>query len=380
MLNLLSLTKAGRRGSPPRRVNVGIPVDWARLFILVLLAGLTFVGCGYYMPNIPPSLPGVRLVPGKKNCTFVVRGDKAVWWGTALASYSITSEWVKTDPLSHEVLARTRHPYAINLRADATGFEAVWSAEGGHHPSVYKLDAQLKLPPVKISLGSGWWHQRSDTAYLAVGDSAVWATHSRLGKVLRIDPDTGTIVATIPVPVPTLVEAGEGAVWVSGGKDIVRIDPETNRITATILIDMHPFSIATGGGAVWGAFGPKVIRINPLTNKVEATFNVFWDSSPARYNFIVQMAVVEETLWALVFTESKRFSYPDFFGDYALVEIDIKTNAVRTIHKLGSGEVDQWLYRTQRKFTVIDGAAWVCLPTGLYVIPIADTGHPEAGK
>jgi len=250
----------------------------------------------------------------------------------------------------------------------------VWSTKGGSNPFVYKLDAQLKSPPQKISLGYSAWASQGET-YLAVGDHAVWATS--LGKVFRIDPDTLTIVATIPVPGPGLVEAGEGAVWVySRQKDLVRIDPETNRITATIPVDMFLFSIATGGGAVWGAFGPKVIRINPLTNKIEATFNVFWDSSPARYNFVAQMVVVEETLWVLVFTQSKRFSYPDFFGDYALVEIDIRTNAIRTIHKLGSGEE----ITGPQRFTVIDDAAWVCLPTGLYVIPITDTGHPDAGK
>jgi hypothetical protein len=48
------------------------------------------------------------------------------------------------------------------------------------------------------------------------------------------------------------------------------------------------------------------------------------------------MAVAKETLWALVFTES--YSIPYISGYYALVEIDIKTNAVRTTHQLGSGE------------------------------------------
>jgi hypothetical protein len=281
---------------------------------------------------------------------------------------------VKTDPQSHEVLARTRHPYKANLSADAAGFEAVWSAEGSYAPSVYKLDAQLKTPPVKISLGHSGWARRSVT-HLAVGDHAVWATvDTPFTKVFRIDPDTLTIVAAIPGA--GLVEAGEGAVWVSRGVHLVRIDPETNRITATIPLDMYQYAIATGGGAVWVANGPRVIRINPLTNKIEATFNVFWDATPANYFSVVQMAVVKETLWALVFRRSKRFSHPDRFGDYALVEIDIKTNAIRTIHKLGSGEE----ITGPQRFTVIDDAAWVCLPTGLYVIPIADTVHPESGK
>ena len=377
MLNLLSITKTVRCCGRQRRVNAGFPVSGTRLYILALLAGLTFVGCSS-MPNIPPSLPGARLVPGTENCSVVVRGDEAVWWATDVYD----PEWVKTDPQSHEVLARTRHPN-VGFVTVATGFEAVWFAEASH-PSVYKLDAQLKSPPEKISLVSSWRWRKGAEAQLAVDDHAVWATVKFLDKVFRIDPDTLTIVATIPVPGPTLVEAGEVAVWVISKPlrpDLVRIDPKTNRITATIPLDIYPFTITTGGGAGWGAFGAKVIRINPLTNKIEATFNVFWDSSPARYNFVVQMVFVEERLWALVFTEKNQFFWPAFFGAYALVEIDIKTNAIRMIHKLGSGEVDQMIdYSPQRRFTVIDDAAWVCLPTGLYVIPITDTGHPESGK
>ena len=384
MLNLLSISNAVRRGSPQRRVNAGIPLDWARLYILLLLAGLMSVGCRS-LPNIPPTLPGARLVPGSEDCRFVVRGDKAVWWGTGTFSYP---EWVKTDPQSHGVLARASHREA-RFGASATGFEAVWSVEAGYDPSVYKFDTQVKLPPQKISLGKSWF-SKGTTTHLAVGDHAVWATFNSFDKVFRIDPDTLAIVATLPVPVPTIVEAGEGAVWVfSRGKfnrkDLVRIDPETNRITATIPLEMYPYAIATGGGAVWVASGPRVIRVNPLTNRIEAAFQVGWDQPPADLNSVVQMVVAKETLWTLVFTQprvtiSQLFSYPDVVGDFALVEIDIKTNAIRTIRQLGSGEGNGQLLYSHQIFTVIDDDAWVCLPTGLYVIPITDTGHPDTGK
>jgi hypothetical protein len=151
MLNLLSITETVRRGGRQRRVNAGIPVDWARLYILVLLAGLTLVGCGS-TPNIPPSLPGARLVPGTINCAenfgYVVSGDKVVWFADLLNHSN--KDLVKTDPQSHEVLARTHLPFG-SFHESATGFGAVWLIERGSDPSVYKFDAQVKSPPKNLT-------------------------------------------------------------------------------------------------------------------------------------------------------------------------------------------------------------------------------------
>ena len=75
---------------------------------------------------------------------------------------------------------------------------------------------------------------------LATAD-AVWIADTHAGTVIRIDPKTNKVVATIPVgPAgtsgPNWLASGLGSIWVDipNNSTVVRIDPVTNRIQATI--------------------------------------------------------------------------------------------------------------------------------------------------
>jgi YVTN family beta-propeller protein len=127
----------------------------------------------------------------------------------------------------------------------------------------------------------------------------VWVIGS--ADVVRIDPQTGGIVARIPIaqnatggpPNPTAIAVGEGAVWVvsrrlafssiRGGQDspvlrgtVSRIDPKTNAVVATIRVGADPFGIAVGEGSVWVANrrGFSISRIDPRTNEVVASIPI----------------------------------------------------------------------------------------------------------
>src|SRR5439155_18335793 len=103
--------------------------------------------------------------------------------------------------------------------------------------------------------------------------------------LLRFDPATGRVVASVPVGQAQAVATGEGGVWVIDfwHGTVTRVDPATNRVVATIPLrlpfhlcdncpnpyDFLPFDLTTGAGAVWvitdrGA----VARIDPGTNRV----------------------------------------------------------------------------------------------------------------
>ena len=73
---------------------------------------------------------------------------------------------------------------------------------------------------------------------LAVGYGSVWALGDGIDRRMwRLDRRSGRILATIELPfIPRTVAAGEGGVWVTAPLDdrVLRIDPETNAITATI--------------------------------------------------------------------------------------------------------------------------------------------------
>ena len=103
---------------------------------------------------------------------------------------------------------------------------------------------------------------------------SAWATLGN-NQVVRINPATNTVTATIPVGFfPVRAVGGFGAVWVSncGEGTVSRIDPATNHVVATIQTGACPFDLGTIAGSVWVVNGDDhVSRINPVTNRVVAT-------------------------------------------------------------------------------------------------------------
>jgi hypothetical protein len=111
-----------------------------------------------------------------------------------------------------------------------------------------------------------------------VGFGATWVASQ--GALLRIDPQTNRVVATIPTPVSgenASIAFGEGAVWVTSGQTngvVYRIDPAANRVTATIGVPGGAFGIVVAAGTVWVTqFLPEpdpghVARIDASTNRL----------------------------------------------------------------------------------------------------------------
>jgi len=52
---------------------------------------------------------------------------------------------------------------------------------------------------------------------VAASDDAIWVLNARSRTISRIDPETDTVVATIPVNgTPSAIASGEGKIWVTG--------------------------------------------------------------------------------------------------------------------------------------------------------------------
>jgi YVTN family beta-propeller protein len=106
---------------------------------------------------------------------------------------------------------------------------------------------------------------------LAAAADAVWVLTPSDGSVVRIDPATNQVVASVPVGrAPSGLAVGAGAVWVSRRSDgaVVRIDPAANRVVATIPVGRAPGALAVAGGIVWVALpGSGLGRIDPGSNQ-----------------------------------------------------------------------------------------------------------------
>ena len=87
---------------------------------------------------------------------------------------------------------------------------------------------------------------------VAAGDGALWITSD--GALLRVDPKTGSTVASIAVAGNSLfpIAAGPSAVWVgvlASDKShglLARIDPATNRVTARMSAPSFTRTVPSG--------------------------------------------------------------------------------------------------------------------------------------
>jgi len=103
---------------------------------------------------------------------------------------------------------------------------------------------------------------------LTVGGGAVWAVLADGQRIVKIHPATLTVTATIANPLPAewppSIAYGDGALWLADpippppGADsatgaVVRIDPSTSAVVATIAVGRSPEGLAFTPGAVWTA-------------------------------------------------------------------------------------------------------------------------------
>ena len=136
--------------------------------------------------------------------------------------------------------------------------------------------------------------------YVAAGEGAIWTSNVNSGSVTRIDPATNRVVATIrvwptnfcgPDPStscsgPTAIAFTPGAVWVILHHEwaVVRIDPATNSVVATVSLGSGPpqgpqeLTVANGfvyAGGSSGFGGPASLeRIDPATNVATPVINI----------------------------------------------------------------------------------------------------------
>lgn len=160
-------------------------------------------------------------------------------------------------------------------KAVAVSTGAVWAGKGDTR-SLVRIDPASDRVVATIPIGIEAW-------YIAASDTAVWATDWRSNTVVRVDPATGRLVATIPnLPAgPTGIAIAPGAVWVASSRagTLTKIDSATNQVVDTVRTDMTPLPVAYAYGSVWvrNEFqegNGTVQRVDPAADRVVATIPV----------------------------------------------------------------------------------------------------------
>ena len=144
----------------------------------------------------------------------------------------------------------------------AAGAGGVWigtttSASGVLPSSVARVDPAsgllvdtIPLPPAPVGAGVNLF-PGSSRQHIAVAPDAVWVINPDL-TVSRIDPRTNRIVARVRKVRAENIATGDGDVWITEGETVAEIDSATNTVARRLTLDAgFLVDLAIGGGAVW---------------------------------------------------------------------------------------------------------------------------------
>ena len=246
-----------------------------------------------------PSAVVARIDVGAEAWIVTAGGDGSVWSDgpTGVA---------RIDPATNTVSLQTRFEGTAS-----GGAGSIWVTSGR---TLRRLDSTTGAVQAEITLPhAGEWA-------LALAD-AVWVTSPDAKSLIRVDPETNAVVATVPacdVKGYGLTEE-DGAIWAACYLDgqVLRIDPAANRVVARIALAYGVHSVASGAGSVWvnNHETGMLSRIDGTTNRVVARVRI--GPNPA-------IAFVDGALWAS--------------GDSAVLKIDPATNRIAGRLPVGAGE------------------------------------------
>jgi DNA-binding beta-propeller fold protein YncE len=154
---------------------------------------------------------------------------------------------------------RTR-PSAVVRKVRIDGFAegltfgagSLWMAAGDR---LLRLDPRTDRIVASIPVASN----DSGPAGVAFGAGAVWLPVAVPGSVWRVDPASNKVVARIPLGASLAgfigVAVSDSAVWITSGEQrggvLFRIDPRRNRVTARLPLPGVPSDVAATRQSVW---------------------------------------------------------------------------------------------------------------------------------
>ncbi len=210
--------------------------------------------------------PAGRRVLGQSPLAGVA--DLLVGAGGVWALRDQESQLVRIDPRTGRPAMTVDLPFPPGgMAATATD---VWVSEAGG-PGVVSVaaDSGEVAAPLAVTERAG------EGTSIAVSDGSVWL--GRGAAVLRIDPDSGRVIARFATPLGAdLLAAADDAVWVASSADgrLFEIDAAANRIVARPKLHGFVTDLAVGGGSAWVTVTPedRVYRLNPDDGSVQASF------------------------------------------------------------------------------------------------------------
>ncbi len=224
-------------------------------------------------PTTPTSTPApppsqLTLDPGIVQTQTLAIDGSSVWvTGDAPQNRAATLEQIdtRTGDVLHKITLGDNLPFQI-----VVGDGAVWVASQQNEDSAHitKVDpATGKITAVIETTGD---------ANVAITRDAVWVDENQ-GTLLRLDPDTNKVLATITLPgggySAHFITAGPLGIFLANPYDgtVLRVDPATNTFTQIADVGTYAGEIVELGDSLWINSYGALVELNPTTGAVVRT-------------------------------------------------------------------------------------------------------------
>ena len=197
------------------------------------------------------------------------------WITVAAGSAWTSSESIARLDGKTGAVVTTIETIGATCLAPDVGFGSLWFGVCGT-PEVLRVDP--KSGKVIATITVARVSDLQEESSVAAGAGGVWVLATP-GLLVQIDPRTNAVVRVVKAPAgASAIRASKDALWVTLHADstLLKIDPKTLKTLAVIPVGPGPQFLAVGEGAVWtlDQGGGSVTRVDLATAKATATVQV----------------------------------------------------------------------------------------------------------
>ena len=204
--------------------------------------------------RIDPATDAVLAVIPVDDPASVLAAGAGSMWLTSLPGDSVTRIDPSTNTATGTISLAPSGLGPIGITV-YDGYVWVANHDGSPTGSVAKIDPATMRVVAVVPVGD---QSSAGPNWLSAGAGSIWTDVPNINAVVRIDPVSDAVIATIPDKgVCGALAASDSAVWVAGGggpgclPGITRIDPATNTVTAMLNAGGQTDSLALGTGTLW---------------------------------------------------------------------------------------------------------------------------------
>jgi virginiamycin B lyase len=230
--------------------------------LTIALAAMATASCASTALRPIETEPLVLNAPG--HLDFLAVDGPTVW----ATNESRLERWSRKGRLASVQLGEPCGAMAVHSRF-------VWVADC-KEKAVYKIDG--RTAQIVAVVRTGLASPDGETNVVAGGGS-IWVPSDTSGRIVRIDPSSNQVIASVSVdPGTHYLAFGMASLWAvsSSQRSLQQIDPRTNTVVRRVALGRGPGFLAVGEGAVWvqEQTDGTVARIDPTTGNVTGRVKV----------------------------------------------------------------------------------------------------------